>query len=89
MIVVVTGTPKEIKRWAAEHNLTEKDYIRVRRPTTLRTFLPGTDYVTVGEWVWYAPTKTTRAKTMVRPTAYPMILAAECAGLKLRKDLAE
>jgi hypothetical protein len=89
VIVVVTGTPKEIAKWAKEHNLTEKDYIRVRRPTTLKTFMPGTDYVTVGEWVWYAPSEHSKTKTMVRKTAYPMILAAECAGLRLRADLAE
>jgi len=84
MIVIVTGWPREIKRWAKEHGLTEKDYIRTSY--NLDRFPPGTDYVTVGEWVRCYPSN---MFIDVRRGAYEAICAAENADLHFRGDLSE
>ena len=88
MIVVVTGTPREVEAWAKRNALSPCDYIVVKRPSTLATFPRGTPYVTVGEWVaaWFEHGS---ARTLPRKHAYEMILAAECAGLRLARELAE
>jgi len=89
VIIVVTGTAKEIKCWAERHNLTPKCYIRIFKPTTLKQFPCGSLYVTVGEWVWYAGSRRGGDKTGVRAGAWEMILEAECLGFHLVRELAE